>query len=93
MGGNRYYISDSFDLNHISYKGRVMRNMKQKPRKKYDVIKDKENTSDLYLINQGPDKFIIVPTKFNLNNCEIQCKYGLRYDYSSLRGDFELLIE
>ncbi len=40
-----------------------MRNMKQKPRRKYDVIKDKENTSDLNLINHGPDKFIIVPTK------------------------------
>ncbi len=66
MGGNRYYISDSFDLNHISYRGRDMRNMKQAPRRKYDAIKDKENTSDLNLINHGPDKFIIVPAKATL---------------------------
>ncbi len=43
-----------------------MRNMKQAPRRKYDVIKDKENTSDLNLINHGPDKFIIVPAKATL---------------------------
>ena len=43
-----------------------MRNMKQKPRRKYDVINDMENTSDLYLINHGPDRFIIVPAKATL---------------------------
>jgi hypothetical protein len=40
-----------------------MRAIKQMPRRKYDAIKDMENTSDLNLTNQGPDRFIIVPAK------------------------------
>ena len=56
-------LSASFDLNHISYIGIDMRAIKQIPRRKYDAIKDMENTSDLNLTNQGPDKFIIVQAK------------------------------
>ncbi len=40
-----------------------MRAIKQIPRRKYDAIMDMENTSDLNLTSQGPDKFIIVPAK------------------------------
>ncbi len=43
--------------------GIEMKKMKHKPSIMYDAIKVKVNISDLYLISQGPDKFIIVPIK------------------------------
>ena len=58
-----YHIFASFGLNHISYIGIEIKATKQIPRRKYDVIMDMENTSDVNLTSKGPDKFIMIPVK------------------------------
>ncbi len=52
-----------FGLNHISYIGMDINATKQIPSRKYDIIMDMENTSDVNLTGKGPDRFIIMPVK------------------------------